>query len=340
MILFGFKYFFLGAIIKPLNKLEKGITEVQKGNLQIKVPISVEDEIGFITRNFNTMVDKISSSEKELADYANNLEKKVEERTTELSESNEKLKTAMDALWGEMELAKKIQTALIPTNPKIIGYDISAYMLPADEVGGDYYDIINVDGRDWIIIGDVSGHGVPAGLIMMMVQTSIHSVLSHNPEMDPSKLINFVNKTIYENIQKLGENKYMTLTVLACVENGVFHFSGLHQDILVYRKNSGQVESVETDGIWLGVVDNIDNMNADHSLTLQPGDTLLLYTDGITESSLISNVESSEYGEEKLFNVFKSCGSLTAKDIKLSILSSLKEYKQKDDISMVIIKRD
>jgi len=88
----------------------------------------------------------------------------------------------------EMEIASNIQSALLPRNPSIKGYEISTYMMPADEVGGDYYDIINVANRDWIIIGDVSGHGVPAGLIMMMVQTCIHNTLNIFPEISPSEL--------------------------------------------------------------------------------------------------------------------------------------------------------
>ena len=73
-------------------------------------------------------------------------------------------------------------------------------MFPADEVGGDYYDVINYGGHDWIIIGDVSGHGVPAGLIMMMVQTSIHIVLKNNPEINPADLVKTINSIITKNI--------------------------------------------------------------------------------------------------------------------------------------------
>ncbi len=94
MILIGFKYFFLGAIIKPLNKLQKGIDDVQNGNLNVIIPISVEDEIGFITRNFNTMVEntrdyivKIVDSEKQIKEYNEHLEEMVEERTKKLVES-------------------------------------------------------------------------------------------------------------------------------------------------------------------------------------------------------------------------------------------------------------
>ncbi|MCP4610029.1 MAG: response regulator, partial [Planctomycetes bacterium] len=119
----------------------------------------------------------------QLLDINRNLEQKVQIRTEEINEQKEEISAqrdqiikARDAIWGEMELAKKIQTVLLPEEPKISGYEIAAHMEPADEVGGDYYDVINFEGKDWLVIGDVSGHGVPSGLVMMMVQTAIHTV--------------------------------------------------------------------------------------------------------------------------------------------------------------------
>ncbi|MCP4345128.1 MAG: GAF domain-containing protein, partial [Desulfobacterales bacterium] len=106
----------------------------------------------------------------------------------------------------EMEIAANIQSGLIPKEPAIKGYEISAYMEPADDVGGDYYDIINFEDRDWMVIGDVSGHGVSAGLVMLMVQASLHSVLSLKAQIDPSDLLTVINKTIAENIRKIGED--------------------------------------------------------------------------------------------------------------------------------------
>lgn len=131
-----------------------------------------------------------------------NLETKVRDRTAELAETNRKLQKVMDALWGEMELAKRIQTILLPVNPHIPGYEIAASSEPANEVGGDYYDVISAAGYDWIVIGDVSGHGITSGLVMMMVQTAIHTVLLNNPGVSPSFLLTAVNRVIYENIKK------------------------------------------------------------------------------------------------------------------------------------------
>ena len=81
-----------------------------------------------------------------------------------------------------MEVAKRIQTSLLPQNRRVGGYDVAARMQPAAEVGGDYYDIIQAgEDRNWIAIGDVSGHGVESGLVMMMTQTSILSLVQREP---------------------------------------------------------------------------------------------------------------------------------------------------------------
>lgn len=128
----------------------------------------------------------------ELSALTSNLEQRVQKRTLELKGAyeemkvtNEELTNARNHLWGEMQLARKIQTVLLPKKPVIPGYEIAAYMETADEVGGDYYDVINADGKNWLVIGDVSGHGVPAGLIMMMAQTAIHTVLKERPHARP-----------------------------------------------------------------------------------------------------------------------------------------------------------
>lgn len=297
------------------------------------------------------LADRINFMRKELKALSQNLEVKVIERTEELNSAmkelettNKNLEVARDALWGEMQLAKRIQTVLLPAAPSIDGYEISAYMAPADDVGGDYYDVINVSGRDWIVIGDVSGHGVSAGLIMMMVQTSIHSVLEKYPELTPSLLLETVNRVIARNIKLLNENKYMTITVLACHDAGSFHFSGLHQDIMIYRSGKKEIELIETDGMWIGMMDDIVNMNENKIFTLDINDIVLLYTDGITESSIRGNDDRASkslsfFGPERLSRVFCDLSHEPVEKIREGILAALEGYKSDDDITMVIMKR-
>ncbi len=135
------------------------------------------------------------------------LEQRVALRTAELSK-------ALAALWGEMKLARKIQEALVPPLPQILDCEVAASMKATEEVGGDYYDVIHTPDAEWILIGDVSGHGVPAGLIMMMCQTAVRTVLESEPSIMPDRLLTRVNSVLTTNIRQLGEDKYMTISAL------------------------------------------------------------------------------------------------------------------------------
>ncbi|MBN2533860.1 MAG: AAA family ATPase [Spirochaetales bacterium] len=269
--------------------------------------------------------------------YAN-LEDKVKERTGELNK-------AMNSLWGEMQLAKKIQTVLLPEKPRIKGYELAAYMEPAASVGGDYYDVVNTQAADWVIIGDVSGHGVPAGLIMMMVQTAIHTTLGQAPGIGPSELLTRVNGTITGNIRKMGDNKYMTIHALSVNAKGEVTFAGMHLDILIYRASANTVERIATNGVWIGLIDNIDSINKDRKFTMQPGDMLLLHTDGINEA-WEKTWGKSKSGPRKMFGVKKLAemlceyGNGSPGNMVEKLLYELREYYEwDDDITLVALKR-
>lgn len=296
-------------------------------------------------------VDRINIMRNELRALNTGLELKVLERVAELQSANEEIEAmnenlleTRDALWGEMQLARKIQTVLLPDKPAIDGYEISAFMRPASDVGGDYYDIISAGGMDWVIIGDVSGHGVSAGLVMMMAQTAINTIIENEPHISPSDVLIKANKTIYQNIQKLNEDKYITITILAAHRDGRFVFSGLHQDIMIYRKKSNEVEIVETDGMWIGIMDELKDI-PDNEFEINPGDVVLLYTDGITEAwehgsvRDIRNPDTQLFGDERLRSVFRNAAERPTDEIKNSIIVALDDYDCLDDVTMVIIRK-
>ncbi|MCP4137342.1 MAG: SpoIIE family protein phosphatase [bacterium] len=310
------------SLVTPLNILMDGVKEISSGNLKNKVEFESTDELGKLAYFFNEM-------SAELLIHQENLEGLVEKRT-------QQLKDAMEELWGEMELAKKIQTVLLPQKPEIIGYDIAASLYPADEVGGDYFDVISEGGYNWIIIGDVSGHGVPAGLIMMMAQTAIHTVLTENPGILPSQLLTVINKIISNNVSRLGEDKYMTMTVLAVHKDGSFTFSGLHQDILVYRSNTKKLDIIETQGMWLGIQTDISDMNNVLNMKLDKGDCMLLYTDGLTEAV---DKNGKMYGDDKLAEMIKNNGDKKASEIHKIINDSIESFETPDDVTLLVLKR-
>lgn len=243
---------------------------------------------------------------------------------------------ARDELWGEMELAKRIQTALLPLKPAIDNFEVAAFMLPASDVGGDYYNILNICGHDWIVIGDVSGHGVPAGLVMMMVNAAIKTVILENPGVSPSHLLTVVNNSLSDDIRRISNDKYMTISALAYHRDGMFTFSGLHQDIMIFRVREGEVESVETSGIWLGIFDDIKGINNDESVRLDVGDVMILFTDGITEAR---DAVGAMFSDEGLKSCLRETGKKSPEEIKSMIMERLKPYTLNDDVTLVVIKR-
>lgn len=235
----------------------------------------------------------------------------------------------------EMKIAANIQTALLPKEPAINGYEISAYMKPADDVGGDYYDIINTDEADWVIIGDVSGHGVTAGLVMVMIQTAFLAYIHRCPLESPSYIFSEVNHLIMKNLNRMEDQKYMTATAFSVRPDGCITHAGMHQDILIYRTKENRIETIETSGMWIGITEDISQMLEDHTFMLDKDDVMLLYTDGIVEAT--KDDQMFEY--ERLEKILQENGTLSPSAIQNIILSELVDYHTTDDVTMVILKR-
>jgi len=297
-------------ITQPIDSLVKSAMTIASGNYDIPITSDSNDELGLLVKD----VDRMRLAIREL---------------TENLKEQERLKS-------EMELAKKIQTVLLPKKPEITGYEISASCEPSEEVGGDYYDVISVGGYDWIVIGDVSGHGVTAGLVMMMVQTAIHTVLNENAETEPSRLLTVINKTIYNNIELMGESKHMTIIVLAAGKEGKFSFSGSHEDILIRRAETGKVEVVESEGMWIGLEPDISGYLSDDILKMEDGDCMVLFTDGITEAIC---KEGKLFGDERLIRVIEESGDKSAAEIRENIINELEFCEKPDDVTLVVMKK-
>jgi serine phosphatase RsbU (regulator of sigma subunit) len=248
------------------------------------------------------------------------------------------LKKARDALWSEIELAKRIQTALLPGKEKIEGYEIASSMTPAKEVGGDYYDVIETpDGEKWVTIGDVSGHGVDSGLIMMMAQTSIQATVNNGSGASPSEILKKVNTVIRENLARLGSDHYMTIMAIHFDNEGMT-VAGKHQDIILYRSSSNKTEHIETGGTWLGITDDLEKHIKDTSVPLDKGDLILLFTDGITDAA---NEQGKLFGQERLENALHQFADLPVRKILEKILSEVNGFQkeQLDDMTLMVIRK-
>lgn len=248
------------------------------------------------------------------------------------------LKKARDALWSEMELAKRIQTALLPNREKIRGYEIAAAMFPAKEVGGDYYDIIETpQGDKWVTMGDVSGHGVDSGLIMMMAQTSINAMVTNCDRCRPSEVLRRVNRVIRENIARLGCDHYMTMMALRLNETQMT-VAGKHQDIIIYRSATNKTEVIGTNGTWLGITDNIEKYLTDVTEKIDDGDIVLLYTDGITEAT---NKNGEMFGQERLEQSLNQYADFPVNKLRDKIVEDVNGFQEEqfDDMTLVVIKK-
>jgi len=200
---------------------------------------------------------------------------------------NEQLKDENIRMRAEMDLARRIQTSLLPPIIQQIhpDFEIAAVMLPAEEVGGDYYDItFDQDGKLWFGIGDVSGHGVTPGLIMMMAQT-VHTAITSNYQASPRDVVIGVNKVLYKNVHdRLAADHFMTFSTLKYLGNGQFEHAGSHLDMIVYRQQKERCSVIDTPGVWLNFIPDISDATTNEVFHLAIGDILILYTDGLIEA--------------------------------------------------------
>lgn len=183
-----------------------------------------------------------------------------------------------------LDIARRVQTSIVPTRMGVPNLEIAARMVPAEDVGGDYYDVFAADEGCWFAIGDVAGHGIDAGLVMLMVQAATASLVRTLPDATPREIVTQLNRTLYDNVRRrLGGDAHVTFTLGRFRPDGTFLFAGAHEDIIVIR-NSGRIEFMRPPGTWLAGRPDIAAVTVDAFMRLEPGDVVVLYTDGITEA--------------------------------------------------------
>ncbi len=255
---------------------------------------------------------------------------------------NQRLTDENIRMGAELEVTSKLQKMILPKErelDQIPDLEIAGFMVSATEVGGDYYDVIYHDGKVKIGIGDVTGHGLESGVLMIMVQTAVRTLLEHN-ETDPKKFLDTLNRTIYQNVQRMNSDKNMTLCLLD-YHDGKVRISGQHEEMLVVRRG-GLVQRVDTVdlGFPIGLEKEISEFIGYADIQLYPSDVIVLYTDGITEAE---NPEGELYGLKRLTEVIKENWQNSADEIKQAIVDDLYKYMEQqkllDDITLVVLKR-
>jgi serine phosphatase RsbU (regulator of sigma subunit) len=211
-------------------------------------------------------------------------------------------------------------------------------MLPCSEMGGDYYDVRRTVDGCWLGIGDIAGHGVSAGLVMLMVQSITAALTARDSDATPAQILVQTNRILHDNIRaRMARDEHITMTLLRFHADGRVVFAGAHEDLLLLRARTGVCERIETEGAWLGVMAEIGASTPDQELRLEPGDVLLLYTDGLTEAV---GEDREMFGIDRLCAALEAARGGSAPQVLDALLASLHAFcgAPTDDVAALVLR--
>ena len=285
-----------GGIVRPVQRLTRGALAIGAGDFDTQIKVESGDELGVLAQSFNAMTRSLKQAQEEL------VEKQL--------------------LKQELNIAQEIQQGLLPKKiPQVPGYEIAAFYAPAKEVGGDYYDFIRISpSKLAFTVADVSGKSVPGSLGMTMARSVLRAqALSQH---GVAQTLHRTNEVIQPDIRR-----GMFVTMFYCVLDTGTHMvqsaNAGHNPAFKVRKD-GSVEEIGPEGIALGLVTASQFYIEEHSMSLDSGDLLVLYTDGVTEAM---NAVSEEYGEERFIASLKARSTESSLDKACSlIIQDLKAF--------------
>ncbi|HET9955148.1 MAG TPA: substrate-binding domain-containing protein [Polyangiaceae bacterium] len=244
-----------------------------------------------------------------------------------------------ERLAQEMAIAQRIQTAIFPKDLRVPGLEVSAAMIPATEVGGDYFDVLPTAEGCWLGIGDVVGHGLPTGLVALMIQSIVAAAAQRGATASPVELWCDVNSVLFDNVRtRLGQNEHATLTLMRYWTDGRVLMAGAHEDLILLRTCAESSEMIQTPGVWAGITKELSpEAMIQYELQLDPGDLLLLYSDGVTEAM---NQDLQMFGVERLRRVFEAHRQKSAYAIREAIMSEVSNWTRSrdDDVTVAVLR--
>lgn len=321
--------------------LAEAAGRLTKGDYDVQIPVRGRDEVARVGTAFNSMA-------REIREHTEMLEQRVADRTSQLASANDEIQRLYDKLrdenlrlGAELDVARRLQMMVLPAASELEGIpdlDIASHAEPADEVGGDYYDVLYIPGGAKIGIGDVTGHGVESGVLMLMVQ-SVGRALYERGEADPCAFLDILNRAIFKNVERTRTGKHLSLAFVDYADDKVT-IAGQHEEVIIIRKD-GAVERLDTMdlGFPIGLEENIHDFLASTTLPFAAGDTMVLYTDGVTEAE---SEGGKLYGIEKLVAAAERAHLGSAAEIAEAIIADVKRHigtqKVHDDITLVVLK--
>lgn len=237
----------------------------------------------------------------------------------------------------EMTLARNIQQNLLPkTQPAIPGYDIAGISIPAKEVGGDYFDFFTLPhDRLAVFLGDISGKGIPAAMLMANLQGILrtHSTISKGC----ADCITQANRFLYNSSD---DDKFATLFyAILDYKNHELTYCNAGHDNPVYFSGNTDPEELNTEDIILGITPDFEY--SEKKIKLEPGDLIVIYSDGITEAE---NENENQYGKDRFVETIKQFKTQSSVNLANILLTNVEEFSgnipQMDDKTLVVLRRD
>lgn len=301
-------------VTAPLNRVFHEMKALLTGKSYKKIFTDRIDEVGVLAHFFNDVTKNIE-----------HISHQVEEGKR-ISE--------------ELSVASDIQKKVLPTTiPAVPGLTIFGKTRPATEVGGDSFDIIPTASKNTLIyIGDVTGHGLPAALIMVMVNMLVRALSDiHTSGYDIMINTNRILK------QRIDQRRFMTCILLrwSGQENKMYYTGCGHEHILIYRKKGATCEVKQTGGIALGMVADVSKIIKEELIPLEPGDSVILYSDGIIEAK---NMTGEMFGIDRLKKTVEQYASTATPEELFTNISKdfgvfVGEQVQADDITLIVVQR-
>jgi phosphoserine phosphatase RsbU/P len=242
----------------------------------------------------------------------------------------------------ELDLAATIQQQLLPKKlPESSKVEVYGKMIPAKELGGDYFDFIDLgNGEFCICVGDVSGKGLPAGLVMVMAHAYFRPLIEAN--RSPCKVIAQANRYLFDDTRR---DMFMSALLLywSDADNKFLWTGAGHEHLLIYRAATRETEAIKAGGLVLAMMRDADRLFKESELVLEAGDALVLYTDGVTEAVDAEGAFFAENSLDPLISLVNRYGHLGAKDLLEALLWELRNFMgnapQADDITIVTVKK-
>ncbi|MEK6756089.1 MAG: SpoIIE family protein phosphatase [Bacteroidota bacterium] len=330
--LFGLRNADLVENLARLKRFKLVASELQRVGIAAVVPMQLQNQVkGAVLLGEKLRGGSYSKADLEFLYSLANLAIISIENARLFREALEKQK-----MEDELAIAREIQQGLLPRSiPKIPGFEVSAVNIPSKQVGGDYYDVIPIShGEHIFAIGDVSGKGTPAALLMASVQASLRAFAPMGLSL--SEATGRINDL---TCLSTGHDKFITF-FWGCLnqETREFRYVNAGHNPPFLLRATGEIERLDVGGIILGLMKTVTPY-PEGVVTLKSGDVIVMFTDGVSEAM---NANEEDFTEPRLEEVLKSCRSLSAQQIIFDVQRALEAYTrgtpQSDDITMLVLK--